>query len=131
MECKISDIQQAGRFRLMGTIVAKQAAEGMLRIDDGTGQIDVFFDQLELIEKLGQYKEGDRVIVIGWSMDTGVSGDIIKSARDLDLGLYEQVQLKWSEVAPAEEEPKEAKTNKLAEFEGTEEDDISVRSEDS
>ena len=122
MECKISEIPQGTRVRLMGTIVAKQIADGMVRIDDGTGQVDVFFDQLELIEKLGQYKEGDRIIVVGWSMDTGISGDIIKSAQGVDLELYEQVQEKWGEAMPKPEEHKnKEKSNKLTEFEDTEE----------
>ncbi len=95
MECRISEIS-GGRVRLMGTIVDRQPAEGVITLDDGTGQIKVFFDQLELLEKIGQYNNGDRVFVCGWAMDEGVSGDIIKSAKDLDIGLYEKVRPMWA-----------------------------------
>jgi hypothetical protein len=95
MECRISEIN-GGRVRLMGTIVERQPAEGVVVLDDGTGQVKVFFDQLELLEKIGEYNTGDRVFICGWAMDQGISGDIIKSANDLDLGLYEQVRARWA-----------------------------------
>jgi hypothetical protein len=80
----------------MGTIVDRQPAEGVVTLDDGTGRVKVFFDTLELLERLGQYNTGDRVFVAGWAMETGVSGDIIKSAQGLDLGLYEKVRALWA-----------------------------------
>jgi hypothetical protein len=101
MECKISEIQQ-GRVRLMGTIVERMPAEGVITLDDGTGQVKVFFDELELLEKIGEYNNGDRVFICGWAMDQGISGDIIKSAKDLDLGLYEKVSQKWATLCRAE-----------------------------
>ena len=95
MECRISEIQP-GRVRLMGTIVDRKPAEGVVVLDDGTGQAKVFFDQLELLEKIGGYNNGDRVFICGWAMDQGVSGDIIKSAKDLDLEIYEKVRERWA-----------------------------------
>ncbi len=95
MECRIADIA-GGRVRLMGTIVDREPAEGTLVLDDGSGRVKVFFDSVDLLEKIGAYSTGDRVFVAGWAMDSGVSGDIIKSARDLDLSLYEKVRARWA-----------------------------------
>lgn len=81
---------------MMGTIVDRQPAEGVITLDDGSGRVRVFFDAIELLERIGQYKDGDRVFVAGWATDAGVSGDIIKSAHDLDLGLYEKVRARWA-----------------------------------
>jgi len=104
MECKIAAIQP-GRVRLMGTIVSREPAEGKLRLDDGSGQVEVFFDQLELLEAIGKYKEGDRVFVAGWATEAGVSGDAISSAAELDLSLYERVNKLWHPIAQASATP--------------------------
>lgn len=101
IEKKISDVEPAAdrRVRLVGTIIGKDTANGMITIDDGTGKASVFFDDLRVIEKLDGYKEGDPALVVGRISPTGtegfdVNGEVIRSVKGLDFGLLEKVREK-------------------------------------
>jgi len=81
-EISVVDVTEASkRVLLRGTIVGINADDGSLSLDDGTGAIDVFFDNEELKPKLANYKESDRVVVIGWSKEGGIGGEVIRELK--------------------------------------------------
>lgn len=99
-EKKISDVDPSmdRRVRIVGTVIGKDAANGMITIDDGTGKVGVFFDDLKAIEKLDSYKEGDPALVVGRISPTAegfdLNGEVIRSVRGLDFNLLEKVREK-------------------------------------
>lgn len=100
IEKKIREIEPAvdRRVRLVGTIIGKDTANGMVVIDDGTGKANVFFDDLRVIEKIDSYKEGDPALVVGRISPTtegfDINGEVIRSVKGLDFGLLEKVREK-------------------------------------
>ncbi len=83
---KIRGISPAGdrRVRLVGT-VSKKAGNGAIVLDDGSdGKAEVFFDNLDLIERIEkEYSVGDYILVTGLVVprDGGsfdISGEIIR-----------------------------------------------------
>ncbi len=83
------------RVRIFGTIVSIEHATGTIAVDDGTGAIKVFFNSLDIIEKLENYKVGDQVMVIGWVTSSGIDGEIIRRIEGFDPKLYVDVLSIW------------------------------------
>lgn len=100
IEKKIKDVDPTidRRVRLVGTVIGKDAANGMVAIDDGTGKISAFFDDLKVVEKLDSYKEGDPALVVGRISPTAegfdINGEVIRSVKGLDFNLLEKVREK-------------------------------------
>ncbi len=100
IEKRIKDVDPAldRRVRLVGTVISRDAANGMIVIDDGTGKVNAFFDDLRVIEKLDSYKEGDPALVVGRLAQTAegfdLNGEVIRSVKGLDFGLLEKVREK-------------------------------------
>lgn len=86
------------RVRIVGTVISKDTANGMVVLDDSTGKVNVFFDDLKVIEKLDSYKEGDPALVVGRISQTAegfdINGEVIRSVKGLDFGLLEKVREK-------------------------------------
>ncbi len=100
VEKKVSEVDPSSdrRVRLVGMVIGKDAANGMITIDDGTGKANVFFDDLKVIEKLDSYKEGDPALVVGRISPTAegfdLNGEVIRSVKGLDFSLLEKVREK-------------------------------------
>ena len=86
------------RVKIFGVIVSMEPASGKISIDDSTGVIDVFFNSLEVIEKLEQYKVGDQVMVIGWATEAGIDGEILRRIRGFEPSRYKNVLEVWENV---------------------------------
>lgn len=75
-ESDVVDVTEASkRVLLRGTVVGINKDEHSLSLDDGTGAIDVFFEDSDV--KLDDYKEGDLVRVIGWGREGGLGGEVL------------------------------------------------------
>lgn len=100
VEKKVSEVDPSSdrRVRLVGMVIGKDTANGMITIDDGTGKANVFFDDLKVIEKLDSYKEGDPALVVGRISQTAegfdLNGEVIRSVKGLDFNLLEKVREK-------------------------------------
>ena len=88
IEKSISEISQEDvRVRIIGTVIDKQ--ENRIVLDDGTGKIDITFDETPSIEINELVRVMGRVI----PMENGfeLQGEIIQDIAGLDLDLYKKV----------------------------------------
>ena len=89
---KISEIKIGDpRIRVVGLVVDKK--EGELMLDDGTGQITVFFDDPALATGVSV---GSKVRVFGVPLNVAgrheLQAEIIQKVDKLDLELYDEVR---------------------------------------
>lgn len=81
------------RVAIIGTIVDKGDSEVV--IDDGTGKTEVNFD---LSRDLSDFKDGNKVRVIGRPQGNGIDGEAIQDFSGFDLDLYEKIMDKINEI---------------------------------
>jgi len=94
------------RIKVYGTVVSISKDDRKLVIDDGSGSIGVFLNQLSLIEKLDQYQPGDQMMAIGWANPAGgVDGEIIRRIRQFDPVRYKQILEVCNSVSGSDEGP--------------------------
>ena len=93
------------RVRVYGTVVSKDSGEGKIVIDDGTGTKNVFFNSLDLIEKIEQYKPGVQVVVIGWAVESGLDGEILRRVKGFEPENYQNILEVWENVWSKTERP--------------------------
>jgi len=86
------------RVKIFGVIVGMEPASGKITVDDSTGTVDVFFNSLEVIDRLEQYKIGDRVMVIGWVTESGIDGEILRRVTGFEPSRYKNVLEVWEDV---------------------------------
>jgi len=86
------------RVKIFGTIVGIEPANGKIVVDDSTGVVDVFFNTLEVIEKLENYRVGDNVMVIGWATESGIDGEILRRVKGFEPNRYKNVLEVWENV---------------------------------
>ena len=79
------------RVKVFGTVVSVTSGEGKLVLDDGSAPVELFLNNLDLIEKLDAYKPGDQIVAIGWAGDTGIDAEIIRKIKGFDPSRYKQV----------------------------------------
>jgi len=89
---KISEIKIGdSRIGVVGLVVDRK--EGELTLDDGSGQITVFFDDPALAAGVGA---GSKIRVFGTPLNVGgkheLQAEIIQKVDKLDLELYEEVR---------------------------------------
>jgi len=87
-----------GRVKLFGTVVAVDTESGKISIDDSTGVVEIFFNSLDIIEKLKQYKVGDQIVVVGWVAEGGIDGEILRRVRGFEPSRYKNVLEVWKDV---------------------------------
>ncbi len=97
-EIEISQITEASkRVMVKGKVAGLNADDGSLSLDDGTGTTDAFFEE-EVGKRLSDYKEGDEVVVIGWSREGGLQGEVVRRlGGNLNPELEAKVNSMWSE----------------------------------
>jgi len=96
---KVKEISQEDkRVKIFGTIVGIEPANGKIVVDDSTGVVDVFFNTLEVIEKLENYRVGDNVMVIGWATESGIDGEILRRVKGFEPNRYKNVLEVWENV---------------------------------
>ena len=93
------------RVRVYGTLVSVNSDEGKIIVDDGTASVDVFLNNLDLIEKIKSYKPGNQIIVVGWAGESGVDGEVVRKISDFDPDRYKQVLEVWKNVRSENEQP--------------------------
>lgn len=86
------------RVRVCGTVVSVNPDEGKMIMDDGTAPVDVFLNNLDLIEQVKTYKPGDQVLAIGWASASGIDGEVVRAIHGLDPDRYKQVLEVWRNV---------------------------------
>lgn len=86
------------RVKVFGTVVAVTSGEGKLVMDDGSASVELFLNNLDLIEKLDAYKPGDQIVAIGWAGATGIDAEIIRRINGFDPNRYKQVLEVWKNV---------------------------------
>jgi RPA family protein len=101
IEKNISDItEEDRRIKLLGTLVNKDLSQNTADLDDGTGTIHIFFDDLELVNTLRELKEGSVVRVIGRVRALGfrdeekkieIEGEVLQPVKNLKIDLYKKV----------------------------------------
>ena len=89
---KISEIKIGdSRIRVVGLVVDKK--EGELMLDDGTGQVTVFFDDPALATDMSV---GSKIRVFGVPLNVAgkheLQAEIIQKVDKLDLELYDEVR---------------------------------------
>ena len=97
----IKELQKGERVKIAGTVIGVDAVEGGLKIDDGTGMVDVVFKAQALKEKVEAYNSGDQVIIIGHVKDgpgKPMDGEIIRKTEGFDSDRYRQVLEVWKDV---------------------------------
>lgn len=90
------------RVKVLATLVAREPEAGVISVDDASGKTaKVFFDSLELIEKLESLKEGQLVLIVGLVVQTpegyDISGELIVPATLPDRELKQKVDKIWNE----------------------------------
>ncbi len=75
------------RVRVLGTVIEKQ--EDILVIDDGTGQLTVYFADPNSIKDL---KQGDLAIVVGRPLEKGYLDGEIAIKPKININLYNKVK---------------------------------------
>ena len=95
---------QDKRVKVFGVVISINKGEGRLSIDDSTGTTDVLLNDVELIEKLDQYKQGDQIVVIGWANPQGIDGEVIRKISGFDPSRYKQVLEVWKNVRSKNEQ---------------------------
>lgn len=117
VEKKISEIrlEEDRRVRLIGTVITKDADNGLIVVDDGTAKVNVYFDRVELVEKLGEYKEGQLVTVVGLVVQVpggfDISGEVIKGTKLPNLELKGKVDALWKKFRLKLKEESDQGTN--------------------
>jgi len=98
-EFSIADVTEGSkRVLVRGTVIGCNAESGAVSLDDGTGKIDAFFDNEDVKAELGHYKEGDRVLVVGWSREGGLNGEVLRALKgNLNPELKGKVDRIWGE----------------------------------
>lgn len=86
------------RVKVFGTVVSITAGEGKLVLDDGSASVELFLNNLDLIEKLDAYKPGDQIVAIGWAGTSGIDAEIIRRIHGFDPNRYKQVLEVWKNV---------------------------------
>jgi hypothetical protein len=86
------------RVKVFGTVVSVAAAEGKLVLDDGSATVELFLNNLDLIEKRDAYKPGDQIVAIGWAGASGIDAEIIRRINGFDPNRYKQVLEVWKNV---------------------------------
>ena len=94
LERKISDISQGDtRVSIVGTVVGFK--DNIIVLDDGTGKIDVSFEEEPKV------KDGQLVRIFGRviPLDDGIElqGEVCHDFSDADLGLWRNVSGLWEE----------------------------------
>ena len=79
------------RVKVFGTVLSVNKEEGKVMLDDGTGSVEIILNNLELIEKLDSYRQGDTVMVIGWANPSGVDCEVLRKVAGFDPSRYRQV----------------------------------------
>ena len=80
------------RVSVIGTLVDK--SEDRLMVDDGTGQIEVSFN-----EDLSKFKTGSLVRIVGKvNLEGGMRGEIIQDFSKLDVKLYKKAKKLFDSV---------------------------------
>lgn len=103
-ERKISEITDERRVRLYGTVIGKEPSNGLITIDDGTGRVNVFFDDLTIVETLEGFADGEQVLVVGSVVPKPegieISGELIKRVQSSPSlsELRARVNHIWAEV---------------------------------
>jgi hypothetical protein len=92
-EKSISDIQadKDVRVRITGTIIGLDG--GSLMVDDGTSQVEILFDKLDLLEG---FKEGQLVRVITRILPLidgyECRGEAVQDLSGIDMNLYKKAR---------------------------------------
>jgi len=86
------------RVKLYGTVVSVSPGEGKLVLDDGSSSIELFLNNLDLIEKLDSYRPGDQVVAIGWAGSSGVDAEIIRKVKGFEPSRFRQTLEVWKNV---------------------------------
>ncbi len=79
---RIVDIPNEKYVSVVGAIIKKSGSDILL--DDGTGQIEVVFN-----EDIN-YKEGDIVRIFGVVISGSLKGELIQDMSELDIKLYRE-----------------------------------------
>ncbi|MBR9679598.1 MAG: hypothetical protein GOU99_00945 [Candidatus Altiarchaeota archaeon] len=86
------------RVRVYGTVVSVEQDNGKIIIDDGSGSKSVFFNSIEMIERLESYKPGVQVTVIGWAGESGIDGEILRRVKGFEPENYKNILEVWKNV---------------------------------
>jgi len=93
------------RVKVFGTVVSLTAGEGKIVIDDGSAPVELFLNNLDLIEKLDSYKPGDQLVAIGWAGESGIDAEIIRKIKGFEPSRYKQVLEVWKNVRSEDKQP--------------------------
>ncbi len=90
------------RVRVTATLIAREPEAGVISVDDASGKTaKVFFDSLELIEKLESLKEGNLVTIVGLVVQTpegfDISGELIIPSKLPNPELKQKVDKIWKD----------------------------------
>ena len=95
----IKDIDREDeKVKIAGTIISVDSVRHQIKVDDGTGTVDITFKSPGMDEKIEKYNSGDQVVVIGWPPPkggTGLEGDILRKITGFEPDRYRQVLEVW------------------------------------
>ncbi|MBR9681517.1 MAG: hypothetical protein GOV00_01825 [Candidatus Altiarchaeota archaeon] len=96
----INALKEGERVKIAGTLIGVNAVEGGLKMDDGTGMVDVIFKDPKMKEKIETYNSGDQLVVIGRVSEapSKMEGEILRKIVGFDSDRYRQVLEVWKDV---------------------------------
>ena len=83
------------RVKVLGTLVSIAKDKKKVVVDDGGASVEIQLNSLDLVDKLSQYRPGDQVMVIGWTSQTGVDGEILRKISGFEPSRYKHVLEVW------------------------------------
>lgn len=89
------------KVKIAGTIISVDSVKHQIKVDDGTGMLDIAFKSPGMDEKIERYNSGDQVVVIGWPHregGEGLDGDILRKITGFEPDRYRQVLEVWQNV---------------------------------
>lgn len=96
----IKDLQEGEKVKIVGTIIGVDAIKGHLKIDDGTGMLDVVFKEIGMKQIVETYNSGDQLMVIGKVTEAPhkMEGELLRKITGFDSDRYRQVLEVWKDV---------------------------------
>lgn len=95
----IKDLQKGEKVKIIGTLIGVDAVKGYLKIDDGTGMLDVVFKEIGMKQLVETYNSGDQLMIIGRVTEAHrMDGEILRKITGFDSDRYRQVLEVWKDV---------------------------------